>query len=75
VPDKSGKPNVFQRWAQRFRQLIQETIGELRKVSWPTRQEAWNLTIVVLVVITIMAIFLGTLDLVYSQFFKLLLGA
>lgn len=50
---------------------FRETVGELRKVSWPTRQEATNLTIVVLIVIMIMSAYLGVFDFVYSRFFGL----
>ena len=71
---KSSKPNRFQRIGQGIRLFFKETIGELRKVSWPTRNEAWDLTKVVLVVLIAMTLFLGSLDLVYSQFFRLILG-
>ncbi|UCF28273.1 MAG: preprotein translocase subunit SecE [Chloroflexota bacterium] len=54
---------------------FRETIGELRKVTWPTRQEATGLTIVVLIVITLMSAFLGVLDFIYSRFFILILGS
>ena len=48
----SKKQNALQRFSR-------ETIGELRKVSWPTRQEAWQLTLIVLVVLAFMSVFLG----------------
>jgi len=54
--------------------FFRETIGELRKVTWPTRQEAINLTIVVLIVIVVMSAFLGVLDFIFSRFFVLILG-
>ena len=54
---------------------FRETAGELRKVSWPSRQEATSLTIVVLIVITLMSTFLGVLDFLYSRFFILILGS
>ena len=75
MADKTSKPNRIQRFGRGVRQFLKETIGELRKVSWPTRSEAWNLTIVVLIVLFVMTIFLGTLDLAYSQLFKFILGA
>ena len=75
MADKTSKPNRIQRLGQNLQQFVKETIGELRKVSWPTRSEAWNLTIVVLIVLFAMTIFLGTLDLAYSQLFKIILGA
>jgi preprotein translocase subunit SecE len=59
----------------RIQVYFRETIGELRKVSWPTRKEATNLTIVVLIVIFAMSTFLGVLDAIYARFFALLFGA
>lgn len=41
-----------------------ETVGELRKVSWPSREEATNMTIIVVVVLTVMALFLWSVDLI-----------
>jgi preprotein translocase subunit SecE len=59
------QPNAIQRY-------INETIGELRKVSWPTRKEATNLTIIVIVVTVGMGLFLGLFDFIYSKVFALL---
>lgn len=59
----------------RITRFFRETVGELRKVTWPTRREAINLTIVVLIVIAIMSAFLGVLDFIYSRFFVLILGS
>jgi len=64
----SKKQNPFQRFTR-------ETVGELRKVSWPTRQEAWQLTVIVLVVLAFMSIFLGIIvDGIATQLLNLLLG-
>jgi preprotein translocase subunit SecE len=54
--------------------FYRETVGELRKVSWPTRDEALNLTAIVIVVLVGMAIFLGTIDLVGETLLQLALG-
>ncbi|MBC8506963.1 MAG: preprotein translocase subunit SecE [Anaerolineales bacterium] len=54
--------------------FYRETIGELKKVTWPTRQEAINLTKIVLFVIVGMSIFLGVLDYLFAQLFRLILG-
>lgn len=59
----------------RVTRFFRETVGELRKVTWPTRREAINLTIVVLIVIALMSAFLGVLDFIYSRFFVLILGS
>ena len=63
-----------QRTNSRISRYFRETSGELRKVNWPTRQEAINLTTIVLIVIAVMAVFLGVLDIVFSEFFALLLS-
>ena len=55
-----------------IRRYINETMGELRKVSWPTRKEATNLTIIVIVVTVGMGLFLGLFDFIYSKVFALL---
>jgi preprotein translocase subunit SecE len=56
---KSGKDNAVVRY-------LRATRAELRKVHWPTRQEAWSLTKIVLAVTVSMAIFLGLLDYLFS---------
>jgi preprotein translocase subunit SecE len=67
---KKNKLSIFQR-IQRF---WRETIGELRKVTWPTPREAWKMTRLVLVVMVIMALLLGVLDLVFSRLIALLVA-
>jgi preprotein translocase subunit SecE len=54
------QPNVIVR-------MVRETVAELRKVTWPTRPEATQLTIVVLVVLAVMSAFLGTMDFLFSR--------
>ena len=46
---------------------IRETRGELRKVTWPTREESQRLTAIVLGVTALMALFLGVLDFIFSS--------
>lgn len=61
------QPNAVQRW-------ISETRGELRKVTWPTREEAVQLTKVVLLVTFAMSAFLGLMDWLFNKLFGLLFG-
>ena len=79
MPDKKAvrqQMNFFQRIGDSIKQFFRETVGELRKVSWPTRKEALNLTWIVLLVIGAMTIYLGViLDSLYTELFRLLLGA
>ena len=52
---------------------LKETRAELRKVSWPSRDEAVNLTIIVMAVTTAMAAFLGIVDFLFSKLFSLII--
>lgn len=52
-----------------------EVWGELRRVTWPSRQEATRLTVLVLVVSTAFGLFLGGFDLLFSEIMSLLAGS
>lgn len=65
--EKVKRENAIQRWWR-------ETVGELRKVSWPSRQDAVRLTWIVLAVMFGMSLVLGLLDYVFSLVMALLLG-
>lgn len=64
------KPKITQKIAEYFK----DTRGELRKVSWPTRKQATNLTLIVLAVTVVMALFLGAVDYLFAQLIKLIVG-
>ncbi|MGH2606217.1 MAG: preprotein translocase subunit SecE [Anaerolineales bacterium] len=55
--------------------LARETVAELRKVNWPTRQEAMRMTGIVLAVVAVTGAILGLLDFAFSRMFALLIGA
>ena len=46
-----------------FTRYIYESYVELRKVTWPTRQQTWQLTLVVIAMSAFIAILLGLFDL------------
>lgn len=48
--------------------------SEMKKVTWPTRNDLWNYTIVVLVMCLITAVTIGVLDMVFKFLFNLLIG-
>jgi len=48
--------------------------GEMKKVSWSSKQEIAVSTFIVIVVVIIMAILLGTTDIAFRTFFMWLLG-
>jgi preprotein translocase subunit SecE len=46
---------------------LRETVAELRKVTWPTRKEATQLTVIVLIVIGLTSVFLGLMDFLFAR--------
>ncbi len=46
--------------------LPREVITELRRVTWPSREEAVRLTIMVLIVSAVVGLFLGGVDYVFN---------
>ena len=58
----------------RGREFFSESLFELRKVVWPTQQEAVRITAVVLAVVTIISLILALFDFLISMAVKWLLG-
>jgi preprotein translocase subunit SecE len=56
----------LQRW-------LRETRSELRKVTWPTREEALRLTYVVIALSLVMGAVLGATDFVLNSLYGLLI--
>ncbi len=54
----------FLRRAQEF---VREVIAEFRKVSWPSRQELINSTVVVITVTVVVSLFLGAVDVALAR--------
>lgn len=57
---KTKKESGIARWWH-------ETIGELHKVTWPTKKEAWQTTKIVLLVMALVGSLLAILDSVFTQ--------
>jgi preprotein translocase subunit SecE len=72
VPKASTKTqgNLVVRVVAPLIRYLKETRAELRKVTWPTRKEAWNLTLVVAGVTVAMAIILGSADSLFSEIMR-----
>jgi preprotein translocase subunit SecE len=49
---------------------LRDTRAELRKVTWPTREEAWKLTLIVLGTVVVMSIILGLADLIFAEIMR-----
>ena len=54
--------------------FFSETKAELNKVTWPSKDELWQSTIVVIVTTGIVAVYIGIVDFFLSIFIRILLG-
>lgn len=58
----------------RLRKNINDISAELRKVTWPTREETRNLTIVVIGISAVIGALLAVVDIILTQLYTLLEG-
>ena len=54
--------------------FFQETKEELNKVTWPSRGELWQATLVVIMTTLILAVFIGLIDFFLSMVMRIVLG-
>jgi len=59
---------------EKVKQFLREVKTELRKVTWPQRKETVASTSIVLIIVIIIAIFLGLVDLGLSKIIKVILS-
>jgi preprotein translocase SecE subunit len=65
--------NIPRTWGERREAItrgLRDTRSELRKVTWPTRQETTNLTLVVIALSIVLGVVLGGVDLAVSEAFR-----
>ncbi|HRY38137.1 MAG TPA: preprotein translocase subunit SecE, partial [Smithellaceae bacterium] len=55
-------------------QFVSQAKAELKKVTWPTRKQTLASTGVVMVIVAIMALYLGIIDLILAKVVKFILG-
>ena len=60
---------------EKFVVFFKEVNAELRKVTWPTKEELIGSTIVTIVVSLIMSLFIGIVDRILSLVIKTVFGA
>ena len=58
----------------RLRRFFDEAWSELKKVSWPTREQVRNLTVLVFVVSFVVGLYITVLDAGFTQVVKVLVG-
>ena|SRR6185312_2591017 len=73
-PEAGPRPGA-ERHGNRLVNFVRESIGELRKVEWPTQNHLIQGTVVVIVACVVMGTFLYFADLIFNKLVsKLLLG-
>ncbi|KFN37852.1 preprotein translocase subunit SecE [Smithella sp. F21] len=55
-------------------QFLTQAKAELKKVTWPTRKQTLASTGVVMVIVAVMALYLGIIDLILAKLVKIILG-
>ena len=72
--EKSGKRGVgaaFDSVTGRIRQFITDTVAELRRCTWPNRQELLESTVLVIVATVVLAAFVAGVDEVAMRLIRL----
>ena len=69
-PKRDQKSRGKRRKENALIRYFRQTWTELRKVNWPERHEARNLTMIVLIVTVGMSAFLGVIDWLFALFFS-----
>ena len=59
---------------RRFQNYIRDVIAELKKVTWPTKEELQGSTVTVIVFSAISAVFVFGVDLVLGKLVQFVLG-
>lgn len=60
---------------EKFKKFLKEVVAELRKVTWPTKEELIGSTIVTVVVSLIVAVFIGIVDRILTMIIRMIFGA
>jgi len=69
---ESGAVTESTKDVSRIRRFIDEAWSELKKVSWPTREQTRNLTVLVFAISLVIGIYITILDTVFQQAIGLL---
>lgn len=59
---------------EKLSKFLKEVVAELRKVTWPTKDELIGSTIVTIVVSSIVAVFIGIVDRILTYVISLIFG-
>ena len=71
---RAGNMEKIKLLMNRAVQFVSQAKAELKKVVWPTRKQTLASTGVVMVIVAVMALYLGIIDLILAKLVKLILG-
>jgi len=54
------------RWYKRFFNFLKEVRAEVKKVSWPSRNEVYSTTLVVIIAMVFFGVYLYFMDAIFS---------
>jgi preprotein translocase subunit SecE len=57
---------------KRIRRFLEESYSELKKVTWPTREQVRNLTVLVFVISAAVGVFIALTDLVWTEVLRVI---
>ena len=60
---------------KRLRRYFTEVWSELKKVSWPTREQVRNLTVLVFAISFVVGLYITVLDQIFQGFLRLITPA
>ena len=63
----------YNTWMTMPLKFLQETVDELKKVTWPKQQEVIRLTIVVILVSIMVGLFIGGLDFAFTKIMEVVI--
>jgi len=70
VARSAGKVGLLQKLAQPFVntwEFLQDVHHELERVVWPSHEDTWSFTVIVLITIIIVGAWVGVLDWIFAH--------
>ena len=81
APEKKDQKNFFQKVGPFFKNLglriarsFKNTWAELKKVTWPTKRELINVSLIVIAFMAVMGVIIGVLDAGAGALMSLIIG-
>jgi preprotein translocase subunit SecE len=73
-PGRAGAPSQRAERMARSREYLQGLVSEMRRVTWPTRQEWVSATVLTIALVIAVGLFTAACDWLFTQLFVLLHG-